>query len=62
MAELIHLKFEQDEFRDKLLATGTFHIEETNTWGDVFWGVCRGRGENHLGKILMRERALQAQK
>lgn len=62
MTELIHLKFEQDEFRDKLLATGTSYIEETNTWGDVFWGVCRGKGENHLGKILMRERALQARK
>jgi ribA/ribD-fused uncharacterized protein len=62
MAELIHLKFEQKEFKDKLLATGTSYIEETNTWGDVFWGVCRGRGGNHLGKILMRERAFQTQK
>jgi predicted NAD-dependent protein-ADP-ribosyltransferase YbiA (DUF1768 family) len=19
----------------------------------MFWGVCRGKGENHLGKIIM---------
>jgi hypothetical protein len=22
----------------------------------VFWGVCRGRSQNHLGKILLRVR------
>lgn len=62
MTELIHLKFQQDEFKTLLLSTGTSYLEETNTWGDIFWGVCREKGENHLGKILMRERALQAQK
>ena len=29
------------------------NIVEGNTWGDVFWGVCNGIGENHLGNILM---------
>ena len=28
-------------------------IVEENTWGDTFWGVCKGVGENHLGKLLM---------
>lgn len=28
-------------------------IEDGNTWGDKFWGVCDGEGENHLGYILM---------
>ena len=23
-----------------------------NTWGDTFWGVCGGTGENRLGKLL----------
>ena len=23
---------------------------------DFFWGVCNGKGENHLGKILMKVR------
>lgn len=25
---------------------------EGNDWGDTFWGVCEGVGENHLGKLL----------
>lgn len=36
-----------------LLATGDQELVEGNTWGDEFWGVCRGRGENHLGRLLM---------
>jgi predicted NAD-dependent protein-ADP-ribosyltransferase YbiA (DUF1768 family) len=24
----------------------------------VFWGVCRGRGQNWLGRLLMERRAL----
>ena len=39
-----------------LLATGDAKIVEGNTWGDVFWGVCNGVGENHLGEILMKVR------
>ena len=38
---------------DKLLATGDRYLEETNWWGDTFWGVCNGKGENILGKQLM---------
>jgi ribA/ribD-fused uncharacterized protein len=37
----------------RLLETGNMEIIEGNTWGDVFWGVCNGKGENHLGRILM---------
>ncbi len=45
-----------NELRQKLLDTrGTFLIEG-NTWGDTFWGVCDGVGENNLGKILMKVR------
>lgn len=41
---------------DKLIATGKKHLEETNWWGDKFWGVCKGVGQNRLGRILMQIR------
>jgi hypothetical protein len=31
---------------------------EGNTWGDTFWGVCNGVGENNLGKTLMNVREI----
>lgn len=61
MRELLALKFPDDALNGltaQLLATGTAELIEGNTWGDVFWGVCRGRGSNMLGKLLM-ERRLQ---
>lgn len=36
-----------------LYDTGDIYLEETNTWGDTFWGVCEGRGQNALGNLLM---------
>jgi ribA/ribD-fused uncharacterized protein len=33
--------------------TGTVRLIEENSWGDSFWGVSRGKGGNHLGKLLM---------
>lgn len=42
------------EMTERLVATGERDIEETNWWGDVFWGrTLEGEGENNLGKILM---------
>lgn len=38
---------------EMLLSTGDKLLEETNWWGDTYWGVCDGVGENNLGKILM---------
>lgn len=50
-------KFLQDmRLAGKLLATGDAELIEGNTWGDIYWGVCDGKGENHLGKILMKIR------
>lgn len=37
----------------RLCAPGPIYLEETNWWNDIHWGVCRGRGENHLGRLLM---------
>lgn len=54
MQRLCVLKFLGDTgLRKKLYDTGDAILIEGNTWGDRFWGVCQGTGENHLGKILM---------
>ena len=54
MREILYAKFSQNpELKQKLLATVTDYLEETNTWYDTFWGVCKGKGENWLGKLLM---------
>jgi N-glycosidase YbiA len=54
MTDLVRQKFTKNkDLKEKLLATNDAHIEETNSWGDCFWGVCKGKGLNHLGKILM---------
>ena len=37
----------------KLIQTNDAELIEGNTWNDTFWGVCKGVGENNLGKILM---------
>jgi ribA/ribD-fused uncharacterized protein len=39
--------------REALIATGEEELIEGNTWNDTFWGVCNGKGLNHLGKCLM---------
>ena len=54
MLDLVRQKFNTDEdLKAQLLATGEAYLEETNHWGDVVWGVCKGVGKNWLGKILM---------
>lgn len=58
METLVREKFTNHrELAEKLLATGDAELIEGNAWGDVFWGVCDGVGENHLGRILMKVRA-----
>ncbi len=50
-------KFENPCLRQKLIFTGNVLLEETNTWGDDFWGCCpQGVGHNYLGKLLMKIR------
>jgi ribA/ribD-fused uncharacterized protein len=56
MRLLIHEKFENPFLRPLLVATGDAELILNNRWNDKFWGVCRGSGENWLGKILMDER------
>lgn len=57
MELLLQRKFEDSELRELLLSTGDDYLEETNWWGDTFWGVCRGQGRNMLGHLLMELRA-----
>lgn len=56
MYKLLTLKFRDDELRTLLVSTGDLFIEESNTWGDQFWGVCNGVGDNILGNLIMRVR------
>ncbi len=57
METLVSRKFfDNPGLRNLLLNTGTGLLQEGNWWGDRFWGVYKGEGENHLGKILMKVR------
>lgn len=57
MRDLLEQKFYPgSDLAGQLMSTGFVDIIEGNTWGDTFWGVCRGKGENHLGKLLMKIR------
>lgn len=40
-----------------LQQTGTALLIEGNTWGDTYWGKCKGKGQNMLGYLLMEIRA-----
>jgi ribA/ribD-fused uncharacterized protein len=63
MRSLVEQKFTRHEnLGNRLLDTGDQHLEEGNTWGDTFWGTCNGKGENHLGKILMEVREIVLEK
>lgn len=53
MRSLLKLKFKNSSMKKMLLATKGNTLIEGNTWGDTFWGVCNGDGENMLGKLLM---------
>lgn len=56
MTDLIRIKFTQHDLRRMLKRTWPHELVEGNWWGDTFWGVFEGAGENHLGKILMEVR------
>lgn len=53
MRRALELKFTIPDLKAMLLDTGDEELIEGNTWGDIYWGVCRGEGENNLGKLLM---------
>lgn len=52
MRSLLEQKFSDPELMGRLcLVQG--EIVEDNTWNDKFWGKYKGKGENHLGVLLM---------
>lgn len=53
MEALLREKFADEYLADKLERTAPALLIEGNWWGDTYWGVCGGVGENHLGKLLM---------
>jgi ribA/ribD-fused uncharacterized protein len=59
MEALLRQKFAQEPYRTKLRETGRRMIVEGNNWGDTFWGMCRGAGTNHLGRLIMQIREEQ---
>jgi len=56
MLSLLRQKFSNSTLRAMLLNTGEAELIEENWWGDNFWGVYDGYGENMLGKLLMKVR------
>lgn len=57
MKEIIRCKFTQNlDLKKKLLEIEDSLLIETNNWNDTYWGVCRNKGQNNLGKILMKIR------
>lgn len=54
MKDILHDKFTRNPILGQsLIETEDRYLEETNWWGDTFWGVYKGKGENWLGKQLM---------
>ena len=56
MIALLREKFADPDLAETLLATYPAELVEGNRWGDRYWGVCRGVGENRLGVLLMQVR------
>lgn len=56
MENLLRQKFRKNPLRTMLIETGDAELIEGNEWGDTYWGVCNGEGQNHLGQLLMKIR------
>lgn len=52
MRDFLRKKFENPFLRHMLLETDDSNLVYTNTWNDKYWGICRGVGQNWLGKLL----------
>lgn len=57
MLHCLRVKFNDLRLAQRLRDTGDAELIEGNTWGDVYWGVCRNIGQNKLGKLLMQVRS-----
>jgi ribA/ribD-fused uncharacterized protein len=53
MLALLQIKFAPGTtLAGRLLDTEDAELVEGNTWGDTYWGVCNGVGQNRLGELL----------
>lgn len=60
MLRLLRMKFDREVqplLAAQLIETHPHDLVHENTWGDIHWGVCRGVGENFLGRLLMTVRS-----
>ena len=56
MRKGLRAKFDQNpELKIELITTYPQELQEGNKWNDSYWGIDleTGKGENHLGKLLM---------
>lgn len=53
MRSYLKQKFENPFLMHLLICTGTAQLVHNNSWNDRFWGVCKGVGQNWLGRLLM---------
>ena len=56
MRSVVESKFTNPILRCLLVETGEAELVNSNDNNDAFFGVCRDRGENWLGRILMEVR------
>ena len=58
MYKALWVKFNQPQWKEKLLATNEEEIVEWNNWGDLIWGkdIRSLKGQNKLGILLMKIR------
>jgi ribA/ribD-fused uncharacterized protein len=58
MEDLERIKYTKNPaLKILLLDTNDKEIIEENDWCDDYWGVYKGKGKNHLGKIIMKIRS-----
>lgn len=56
MYEILKAKFNNLYLAERLIKTENQELVEHNYWKDYYWGVCDGKGENWLGRLLMKIR------
>ena len=56
MLSILRAKFSDPGLTTRLLETEEQELVEHNYWGDTYWGICNGVGQNKLGKLLMQVR------
>lgn len=57
MKDLLKQKFSKSPLRKMLIQTNDSELVNGNTWGDTYWGVTNGEGQNILGNLLMEVRS-----